>query len=70
MDEWGIHKVCKSCIVACCRFFDDGRCPFGWRPNLLGHGSEGAGNRCKVRAEARLVSWWLGASFLCGVVPQ
>ena len=36
-------EVCKSWVVACCRFFDDGRCPLQWRPNLLGHGADGVG---------------------------
>ena len=38
-------EVCESWVVACRRFFDDGRCPLGWRPNLLGHGGPG---RCQA----------------------
>ena len=62
-------EVCESRVVACRRFFDDGRCPLGWRSNLLGHGSDGVGDRCEVQADVRLVCWWLEASFWCGVVP-
>ena len=62
-------EVCERWIVACRRFFDDRRCPLGWRPNSLGHGSDDVGGRCEVRADARLVRWWLEAPFLCGVVP-
>ena len=62
-------EVCESWVVACRRFFDDGRCPLGRRPNLLGHGSDGVGDPCEVRADARLVCPWLQAPFWCGVVP-
>ena len=61
-------EVCESWVVACRRFLDDGRCPLGWRPNLLGHGGDGAGDRREVWADARLVCRWLQAPFWCGVV--
>ena len=50
-------EVDECWIVARRRFFDDGPCPLGWCPNLLGHGGYGVGNRYEVRAEARFVSW-------------
>ena len=62
-------EVCESWIVAGRRLFNDGRCPLGWCRNLLGHGGDSVGNRCEVRAEARLGSWWLEAPIWCGVVP-
>ena len=52
-------EVCESWVVACRRFSDDGRCPLGRRPTLLGHGGDGPGDRCEVRADARLVCRWL-----------
>ena len=63
-------EVCESRVVACHRFFDDGRCPLGWRGNLLGHGGNGVGNRCEVWADAGLVCRWLWAPFWCGLVPS
>ena len=61
-------EVCKRQIVACRRFFDDGRCPLGMCPNLLGHSGDGVGDRREFREEARLVSWWLEALFWRRVV--
>ena len=52
-------EVCDRSVVACRRFFDDGRCPLGWRPKLLGGGGNGVGDRCEVRADVRLVCRWL-----------
>ena len=52
-------EVCESWVVAYRRFFDDGRCRIGWRPNLLGHGGDSVGDRCEVWADARLVCRWL-----------
>ena len=63
-------EVCESWVVACRCFLDDGRCPLGWPPNLLGHGGNGVGDRCEVWADARLVCRWLQAPFWCGVVPH
>ena len=62
-------EVCESWVVACRRFLDDGWYPLGWRPNLLGHGGDGVGDRCEVWADATLVCRWLQAPFWCGVVP-
>ena len=62
-------EVSERWVVACRRFFDDGLCPLGWCPNLLGHGGDGVGDRCEVRADARLVCWWLYDPFWYGVVP-
>ena len=63
-------EVCECRIVACRRFFDDGLCPLWWGPNLLGHGGDGVGNCCEVRADARLVCWWIEAPFWCrGLSP-
>ena len=56
-------EVCESSVVACRCLFDDGRCPLGLRPNLLGHGGDGVCDRCEVRADARLVCRWLEGPF-------
>ena len=52
-------EVCESWVLVYRHFFDDGQCPLGLRPNLLGHGGDGVGNRFEVWADARLVCWWL-----------
>ena len=51
-------EVCESWVLACRRLFDDGQCPLGWRPNLLGHGGDRAGDRYEDRVDARLVCRW------------
>ena len=48
-------EVCESWVVAYRRLFDDERCPSGWGPNLLGHGDDGVGYCCEVRADGLLV---------------
>ena len=59
-------EVCECWMVACRSLLDDARCPLGWCPNLLGHGRAGVDDCFEVRAEAKLVGWWLEAPFWLG----